>query len=450
MTAEVAVMNSQAVALAADSAMTINYPDGQKIYNSVNKLFMLSKYAPVGIMVYGVGNLTGVPWETIIKCFRSELGEERLPHLQDYADRLIAYINGHKFMFTKALQEQQLFGSVVRQFRPILDDVDGKIREKIAQAGPIGDSQVRAIVAASIRKAHALWTSADRLPGIPANHARRIRQQWRRHIEAAIDYTFQNLPVDPTPRNRLIEIASLVFTANLFPDNVSGVVVAGFGEEDYLPSVVSFDMEGVLLSFVKVRPNAEKSAVIGSRNPAAIIPFAQGEMVSLFLEGIDPAFRQEVEQALDDFAAGLADALVISTGATGRRESTLRRQLDQVRATPAKQFFERLDSYSAQSHVQPVVSAVANLPKEELAGMAESLVSLTSFKRRVTHDPETVGGPIDVAVISKGDGFIWINRKHYFDAALNHQFFANNYPAGSSQTIPTTRSSGGSDVRARK
>ena len=51
MTAEVAVMNSQAVALAADSAMTINYPDGQKIYNSVNKLFMLSKYAPVGIMV---------------------------------------------------------------------------------------------------------------------------------------------------------------------------------------------------------------------------------------------------------------------------------------------------------------------------------------------------------------------------------------------------------------
>jgi hypothetical protein len=109
-----------------------------------------------------------------------------------------------------------------------------------------------------------------------------------------------------------------------------------------------------------------------------------------------------------------------------------------------------LDSYSVQSHVRPVVSAVANLPKEELAGMAESLVSLTSFKRRVTHDPETVGGPIDVAVISKGDGFIWINRKHYFDAALNHQFFANYYPAGSSQATTTTRSSGGGGARARK
>ena len=448
MTAEVAVMNCQAVALAADSAVTINYPDGQKIFNSVNKLFMLSKYAPVGVMIYGVGDLTGVPWETIIKCFRGELGEERLPHLRDYADRLIAYINGHKLMFTEGHQERQLFTSAVMQFRPILHNIDQKVSETIAQAGSIADNKVRTIVAASIRKAHSLWTGADRLPGVPADHAQRIRQKWRRQIETAIDYTFQKLPVDPAPRNRLIDIACLAFTANLFPDNVSGVVIAGFGEEDYLPSVVSFDMEGVLLGFVKVRENAEKSAIVDARNPAAIIPFAQGEMVRLFMEGIDPAFLQEIEHALGEFVAGLASGLVSSTSATGRRESTLRKQVDQAGAVPAKQFYERLDSYSGRSHVRPVVSAVANLPKEELAGMAESLVSLTSFKRRVTHDPETVGGPIDVAVISKGDGFIWINRKHYFDPALNHQFFANYYTGNSLRT--TTRSPGGDNARRRK
>ena len=36
-------------------------------------------------------------------------------------------------------------------------------------------------------------------------------------------------------------------------------------------------MEGVLLGFVKVRENAEKSAIVDARNPAAIFPFAQGE-----------------------------------------------------------------------------------------------------------------------------------------------------------------------------
>ena len=35
--------------------------------------------------------------------------------------------------------------------------------------------------------------------------------------------------------------------------------------------------------------------------------------------------------------------------------------------------------------------------------------------------------PIDVAVISKGDGFIWIRRKHYFNAELNPSFFRRKY-----------------------
>jgi hypothetical protein len=40
---------------------------------------------------------------------------------------------------------------------------------------------------------------------------------------------------------------------------------------------------------------------------------------------------------------------------------------------------------------------------------------------------ENVGGPIDVAVISAGDGFIWIKRKHYFEAERNPHFLANYY-----------------------
>jgi hypothetical protein len=55
------------------------------------------------------------------------------------------------------------------------------------------------------------------------------------------------------------------------------------------------------------------------------------------------------------------------------------------------------------------------------------LVSLTSFKQKVSMDTETVGGAVDVAVISKGDGFIWIKRKHYFKPELNARFFANYF-----------------------
>jgi hypothetical protein len=70
---------------------------------------------------------------------------------------------------------------------------------------------------------------------------------------------------------------------------------------------------------------------------------------------------------------------------------------------------------------------VSFMPKQELASFAESLVNITSIKRRVTAELETVGGPVDVAVISKSDGFVWVKPKHYFDPSLNPRYFYRKY-----------------------
>ena len=43
------------------------------------------------------------------------------------------------------------------------------------------------------------------------------------------------------------------------------------------------------------------------------------------------------------------------------------------------------------------------------------------------YQQETVGEPIDVAVISKGDGFVWVNRKQYFNPEFNPRFIARYY-----------------------
>ncbi|OYD14473.1 hypothetical protein CH333_07860, partial [candidate division WOR-3 bacterium JGI_Cruoil_03_44_89] len=105
----------------------------------------------------------------------------------------------------------------------------------------------------------------------------------------------------------------------------------------------------------------------------------------------------------------------------------LKRKLKEVSDKIFKNYQEQVATCRRKNYVDPVIRVVAMLPKDELAAMAESLVSLTSFKRKVTMEAETVGGPIDVAVISKGDGFIWIKRKHYFKPELNPQFFAKYY-----------------------
>ena len=77
MTTEVVVMNTLALAMAADSAVTSNLPRGPKIYNTANKIFALSKYAPIGVMVYEDGQFLQLPWETIIKVYRHYLGNKK-------------------------------------------------------------------------------------------------------------------------------------------------------------------------------------------------------------------------------------------------------------------------------------------------------------------------------------------------------------------------------------
>lgn len=77
----------------------------------------------------------------------------------------------------------------------------------------------------------------------------------------------------------------------------------------------------------------------------------------------------------------------------------------------------------------PIIQSVASLPIEELALLAESMINITSLRRKVAIDRNigTVGGPIDVSIISKGDGFIWLKRKHYFDRKYNPQYFYSHF-----------------------
>lgn len=59
------------------------------------------------------------------------------------------------------------------------------------------------------------------------------------------------------------------------------------------------------------------------------------------------------------------------------------------------------------------------MPIQDAIDLAYFLVELTIQYVRFAPGHKTVGGPIEVAAISKHEGFRWVRRKHYFDATLN-------------------------------
>jgi hypothetical protein len=165
---------------------------------------------------------------------------------------------------------------------------------------------------------------------------------------------------------------------------------------------------------------------ISESNESVVTPFAQSEMVDTFLHGINLRLANDLVRNFVALATELPKTVIDSiTDLTDTQREAWKNQVVPHAKAAIESMMEKLSRYRYERHWSPVHNALIHLPKDELAHVAEALVNLNSFQKKVSMDDETVGGPRDVAVISKGDGLIWIKRKHYFDRELNEHYFEN-------------------------
>ena len=384
MTAEIAVMNKQAIALAADSAVT----QGQKIFPSANKIFMLSKYHPVGVMIYDNAEFMGIPWETIIKIYRSKLERMEFNTLKEYASDFIDFLRNENQLFPQSEQEKFLKSSVYGYFYHIREDIEHGIQQIINEKNQITDQEIKSVTAQKINDHYDIWQNATLLPLIPDNYTKDLGNKYRTFIGEAKKQVFENLPITQTLSRKLTRIAINLFVK--FPEGVShtaisGIVIAGFGGRDVFPALQSFLIEGRIGSYLKYKEDRYEEITFQIR--ASIIPFAQSEMVHTFMEGVDPNYQagiqRDLSQIFDQYPQLIAENIEkLNTDETNH----LKEHLKAISNKMLNAYIEKLENYRRQNYINPVVNIVDMLPKDELAAMAESLINLTSFKRRVSMD----------------------------------------------------------------
>jgi hypothetical protein len=419
MTAEVAIANASAVALAADSAVTIG---GQKIYNSALKLFSLSKIAPVGVMIYGNAGLLHVPWETLIKSFRKQLAGTTYETLEEYANDFIKYLQNKPGIFTKEAQADWIKGNVYAYFRLLQKQMIDELKPIFEEKGEVDAEAVSKALAKVIsihRDAFEKQPYADEMDESTFGD---VREQHKDLFKLVKEQVFEEAKLSSATAAKLYDIAAFLHVKQVFSTGVSGIVIAGYGEEELYPSIVTFDIEGVVGDRLKYRRNLDKTHKIRAGMECRIIAFAQEDMVATFMNGLNP----HVLQFLQSYMNKLFDRLPELIESEAVEEEEIRKFKSQSRKL-LRGFFDEFGKHISEEHANPVLRMVTALPKDELAAMAEALVNLTAFKRRMTEAIETVGGPIDVAVISKGDGLVWVKRKHYFPPELNRPFFDNYF-----------------------
>ena len=187
---------------------------------------------------------------------------------------------------------------------------------------------------------------------------------------------FDKLPINELQDQKINDISLLLFTTDWLSRTYSGIVFAGYGEKELLPACVSYHVEHLICGHLKYRID-QNASIDFSGSSAMVLAFAQDDVVQNIFSGRHPTYL-------------------------------------------------RIETEMYRTYTRPILATVSSFPKDDLALIAETIINLTSFMRRVSMELETVGGPVDVAVISKKDGFIWINRKHYFDINYNLHFRSGN------------------------
>jgi hypothetical protein len=430
-TAEIAVMNKHGVALAADSAVTINTgsaAQGSKIYVSANKIFALSKYRPVAIMIYDSAEIMGMPWEIVIKSYRNHLGDEEFSHIEDYVQDFARFIGTNHGLFPPELQDQKAESYARGSYQTILEEVHREVDQALKQGeGPFPEKEIKKLFEKKIDQAHSEWEAADRIPSFPASHEDELSQRYEDTFERAKKAVFEKTPAFSAAANKQLDELLLLAYSRVPPwplNGTTGVVFAGYGASDVFPALREIIVDDVILDRLMCWDRIKVD--ISREQAASVVPFAQNEMVARFMAGVDPNYQQLLEGSFRDLMEGYT-ASIFKSLPKGQPSQRARKKIREGREEMLSSFIESLHLARRRNYINSVVDAVMVLPLTELAEMAESLVNLTSFKRKVSMEIESVSEPIDVAVISSGDGFIWINRKHYFSREQNHHFFANYY-----------------------
>lgn len=427
MTAVVGILNKQAVAIAADSAVTIGGRNGHKILNKANKLFTLSKQHPVGVMIYNAASFMSTPWETIIKIYRKQLKDKFFPTLLEYKIDFIEFLRSKNFY----TDEDNQIGQLENLALYIIDSVVEEIQQNnIALVeNPIPDKQqflqlfevkIDSVIDYGNRQTEFCQEFADYTFDMFKVYSENLFDQINK-------YKFQDNDIEISEALFLKVKLSvyLVLRAKEKVYSYTGLIFTGFGEDEIYPQLIPVNISMVVDNRLRYYIDEDNTASISNYHQGAVRPFAQTDVINTILSGIDPNLDNTYLENFKVFFKKYNDSIL---NTIGDKDPLLFKQIQNLNTDSIVYELNNLNQQiKNENYIVPLMNAVSSLSKEDLAEMAESLIYLTYLKRRITFAEESVGGPVDVAIISKGDGFVWIKRKNYFNPEINQHFFDNYF-----------------------
>ena len=190
------------------------------------------------------------------------------------------------------------------------------------------------------------------------------------------------------------------------------LVFAGYGQDEPYPSICECVITGIDGGKVQYKKNI---CTISNEQESKIFGGGQSDIIDAISYGVQ-------EERIDDICnqiPALMKKLV--------KEQNCYRDMptmdvgainDKIICQEAKEMMEE----SINLHYKQINNLIKNYNLQEMACLAENMIKATELHRKITFQQESVGGLIDLAVITKNDGFQWLNRKSWYEPSKGGQY----------------------------
>ena len=411
MTALVGVLNKRGAAIAADSAMTVSGNGNTKIYNNEQKIFPLSDKNPIGLMICNNLNFLTTPWALIFELYKAERGDKKFPSLTGFVEDFIEFLSAMKSLQSKeekAVYYRNDFNKLLEAFRSIYSDkCDEELDNELVFPG---DELSRKCYTYAFDTLKEVIYEDEVLPLLKTFS---LVEFYEEIIEPNLEYFEEERKQFPRMKDEEWDLLLKYFHRHLINDDFNPVlsteiIFVGYGEDDIFPASQRLYISGMVGN--KIKYKIEEISEITHTLSAEIRPFAQTDVMLTLMQGVSPQLDMEYREATSELEESVMDDIVSIL----QKEKVSQKTIQKVREVSLDKIHEhyvkRINNFVHENYTGGVVNALDFFNLEEMAKMAENLIAVTNLQRHISSSEESVGGPIEVAIITKTGGFKWVKH----------------------------------------
>lgn len=403
MTAQIVLMNRYGIAIASDSVVSVAHDED--IYQTMStseKIIELSGDHDAAFMVSGLVYLNGVPLSVLIWEWSKTI-EKKFDTLTEYMNSFLAWLENRQELNSESMNR----GTFEELVSTLLSRI-WQNTEEYEVGFPISEnfSTLEKGFLNAVQEWEKYSKSNEVFAGWDGAFLKEvISEPFEEIITEKINYYFDDRPLS----NQSLEVLKNICRSTLWwwkSNSGSELVIVGYGAQDLLPRAEVVTIHGIFDGRIR---RSEIESRDTSASGSFYRFFGQWDASVQFIKGIDPALKERIIEHFQELIRNQISSVSLFDEDEGDEDLEELIQ-DKVRRA-ASELNNEINSYSQENFVSPLIQVIKMAPQADLSKLAKSLIEIQAIRQSINQITPTVGGPIDVAVISKRHGFQWVAHK---------------------------------------